>query len=106
MAKLSKKPDSSPYTLNKDVKSHITGTPARPRPRRKFGTVVQPESLLEESVATAAELERRVSSSTPGRPNLHGAHPLEAVEATPIRPPVVKQPPLSPEPEMVTGKLG
>jgi len=117
VAKLSKKPDSSPYTLNtdenspvfqsvKDVKSHITGTPARPRPRRKFGTVVQPESLLEESVATAAELERRVSSSTPVRPNLHGAHPLEAVEATPIRPPVVKQPPLSPEPEMVTGKLG
>lgn len=117
VAKLSKKPDSSPYALNtdenspvfrsvKDVKSHITGTPARPRPRRKFGTVVQPESLLEESVATAAELERRVSSSTPVRPNLHGAHPLEAVEATPIRPPVVKQPPLSPEPEMVTGKLG
>jgi len=118
VAKLSKKPDSSPYTLAsgenspvfrsvEDVKSHITGTPARTRARRKFGTVVQPYSLLEESVAPGTEVVRRVSSSTPVRPNRHGAHhPLEAVEATPIRPPVVKQTPLSPAPEMVTGKLG
>ena len=117
VAKLSKKPDSSPYSLAsgenspvfrsvEDVKSHITGTPARSRPRRKFGTVVQPCSLLEESVAPGTDLVRRVSSSTPVRPNRHGAHPLEAVEATPIRPPVMKQPPMSPPPEMVTGKLG
>ena len=118
VAKLSKKPDSSPYTLAsgenspvfrsvKEVKSHITGTPARSKPRRKFGTVVQPCSLLEDSVAPGTEITRRVSSSTPVRPNRQEPHPLEAVEATPIRPPpVMKQPPMSPPPEMVTGKLG
>lgn len=118
VAKLSKKPDSSPYTLAsgenspvfrsvKDVKGHITGTPARSKPRRKFGTVVQPCSLLEDSVGPGTEIIRRVSSSTPVRPNRQEPHPLEAVEATPIRPPpVMKQPPQSPPPEMVTGKLG
>ena len=119
VAKLSKKPDSSPYTLAsgenspvfrsvEDVKGHITGTPARSKPRRKFGTVIQPCSLLEDSsLAPGTENVRRVSSSTPVRPNCQEPHPLEAVEATPIRPPpVMKQPPQSPPPEMVTGKLG
>ena len=124
VAKLSKRPDSSPYTLSKGenspvftkvtsspgVKSHITGTPVRAMPRlRKFGTTIQPCSLLEESTAPGTETIKRVSSSTPLRPRLvtdTGPHPLEAVEATPIRPPPPRDTPMSPPPEMVTGKLG
>merc|ERR1719382_1902682 len=78
------------------VKEHLTGTPARAPPSsrtRKFGTVVQPSSLLD---ASALPSERRsstssVSSSTPLRPAhplaTPAPHPLEAVEATPIKPP-------------------
>ena len=70
VAKLNKRPDSSPYTLNTGenspvftkvtsspgVKSHITGTPVRAMPRlRKFGTTIQPCSLLEESTAPGTE---------------------------------------------------
>ena len=124
VAKLSKRPDSSPYTLSAGenspvftkvtsspgVKSHITGTPVRVMPRlRKFGTTIQPCSLLEESTAPGTETIKRVSSSTPVRPRLvtdTGPHPLEAVEATPIRPPPPRDTPMSPPPEMVTGKLG
>ena len=125
VAKLNKRPDSSPYTLNKGenspvftkvtsspgVKSHITGTPVRAMPRlRKFGTTIQPCSLLEESTVPGTEtIKRQVSSSTPVRPRLvtdTGPHPLEAVEATPIRPPPPRDTPMSPPPEMVTGKLG
>jgi len=125
VAKLSKRPDSSPYTLRAGenspvftkvmdspgaVKSHITGTPVRVKPRqRKFGTTIQPCSLLEESTAPGTEVIKRVSSSTPMRPRLvteTGPHPLEAVEATPIRPPPPRDTPMSPPPEMVTGKLG
>ena len=119
--KMKNKPDSSPYTLKsgenspvfakvtKDVKTHITGTPARKMPRRKFGTTIQPHSLLEESLAPGTELIKRVSSSTPVRHRINEEpHPLESVEATPIRPPTSspRQLPLSPPPEMVTGKLG
>ena len=124
VAKLSKRPDSSPYTLksgenspvftkvtgSSGVKSHLTGTPVRAMPRlRKFGTTIQPCSLLEESTAPGTEVIKRVSSSTPVRPRLvtdTEPHPLEAVEATPIRPPPSRASPLSPPPEMVTGKLG
>ena len=54
-----------------------------------------------------AKLSKKPDSSAPVRPNRQEPHPLEAVEATPIRPPpVMKQPPVSPPPEMVTGKLG
>ena len=118
--KMKNKPDSSPYTLKsgenspvftkvtEDVKTHITGTPARKMPRRKFGTTIQPHSLLEDSVAPATEVIKRVSSSTPVRHRTNEPHPLESVEATPIRPPTSspRQLPLSPPPEMVTGKLG
>ena len=125
VAKLSKRPDSSPYTLRDGenspvftkvmdspgaVKSHITGTPVRVKPRqRKFGTTIQPCSLLEESTAPGTEVIKRVSSSTPMRPKQvteTEPHPLEAVEATPIRPPPPRDTPMSPPPEMVTGKLG
>merc|ERR550525_702276 len=93
-AKVAANPDSSPYTMDTSesssspvfrrvereaevVKEHLTGTPARAPPSsrtRKFGTVVQPSSLLD---ASALPSERRsstssVSSSTPLRP----AHPL------------------------------
>ena len=116
--KLSNRPDSSPYTLKSTenspvftkvspVKTHITGTPARTMPRRKFGTVIQPQSLLEESVAPGTEMLKRVSSSTPLRQRqTDDPHPLESVEATPIRPPTLRQPPMSPPPQMITGKLG
>ena len=118
--KMKNKPASSPYTLKsgenspvftkvtEDVKTHITGTPARKMPRRKFGTSIQPHSLLEDSVAPGTEVIKRVSSSTPVRHRINEPHPLESVEATPIRPPTSspRQLPLSPPPEMVTGKLG
>ena len=122
IAKMNNKPDSSPYTLKSGENSpvftkvekvkpseHITGTPVRSsRGRlRKFGTSIQPSSsLLEASVAPGTETIKRVSSSTPVRPRPGEPHPLEAVEATPIRPPTFREAPLSPPPEMVTGKLG
>ena len=126
ITKLNNRPDSSPYTLQspaesgenspvfsrvEPAKTHITGTPARTRPGRKFGTTLQPQSLLEESVAPGTEMMKRVSSSTPLRQRTlsesRAPHPLESVEATPIRPPPpAKHPPMSPPPEMVTGKLG
>ena len=122
IAKMNNKPNSSPYTLKSGENSpvftkvekvkpseHITGTPVRSsRGRlRKFGTSIQPSSsLLEASVAPGTETIKRVSSSTPVRPRPGEPHPLEAVEATPIRPPTFREAPLSPPPEMVTGKLG
>merc|ERR1719228_2207410 len=129
-AKIGSKPDSSPYTISvtdggdsspvftkvesvtsKVVKKHITGTPARTKPTRKFGTVIQPASLLEESVMpSSGEEHKAVSSSTPLKAAMTGAenssepHPLESVEATPIRAPGNHQP-MSPQPMMVTGGL-
>eukprot|EP00092_Neocalanus_flemingeri_P012298 GFUD01013256.1.p1 GENE.GFUD01013256.1~~GFUD01013256.1.p1 ORF type:complete len:744 (-),score=268.89 GFUD01013256.1:271-2502(-) len=130
-AKMGSKPTSSPYTLTTDgntenspvfskvesvtskvVKSHITGTPARTKPTRKFGTVIQPASLLEDSVVPTMDTvdHKTVSSSTPVKPVRTGAeystepHPLESVEATPIRPPCSPEA-RSPPPQMVTGKL-
>merc|ERR1719187_539541 len=123
-AKIGSKPDSSPYTItvsggadaspvfSKVVKEHITGTPARTKPSRKFGTVIQPASLLEDSVMPTSTIEHKaVSSSTPLRAALTGfeensfePHPLESVEATPIRAPTSPEP-RSPEPMMVTGGL-
>lgn len=130
-AKIGSKPDSSPYTISvaggndaspvftkvetvnsKVVKKHITGTPARTKPARKFGTVIQPASLLEDSVMPTSTIEHKaVSSSTPLRAALTGfeensfePHPLESVEATPIRAPTSPEP-RSPEPMMVTGGL-
>jgi len=130
-AKIGSKPDSSPYTISvaggndaspvftkvetvnsKVVKKHITGTPARTKPARKFGTVIQPASLLEDSVMPTSTIEHKaVSSSTPLRAALTGfeensfePHPLESVEATPIRAPNSPEP-RSPEPMMVTGGL-
>ena len=129
--KIGSKPDSSPYTINvaegndaspvftkveavnnKVVKKHITGTPARTKPTRKFGTVIQPASLLEDSVMPSSNAEHKaVSSSTPLRAgvtgfeeNMNEPHPLESVEATPIRAPSGAEP-RSPEPMMVTGGL-
>merc|ERR1712130_828654 len=105
-AKIGSKPDSSPYTISvadgndaspvftkvetvnsKVVKKHITGTPARTKPARKFGTVIQPASLLEDSVMPTSTIEHKaVSSSTPLRAALTGfeensfePHPLESV---------------------------
>jgi len=127
-AKIGNKPCSSPYTLvsngsnenspvftkvesatNKVVKHHITGTPARVTRTRKFGSVIQP-SLLEDSVMPNSTQHKVVSSSTPVKSLLSGEdystepHPLESVEATPIRPPCCLAP-VSPQPEMVTGGL-
>jgi len=129
--KIGSKPDSSPYTISvtdgsdaspvftkveavtsKVVKKHITGTPARTKPTRKFGTVIQPISLLEDSVMPSSNVEHKaVSSSTPLRAavtgfeeNINEPHPLESVEATPIRAPSCVEP-KSPEPMMVTGGL-
>jgi len=130
-AKMGSKPDSSPYTISADgntensspvftkvetvtskvVKSHITGTPARTKPTRKFGTVIQPTSLLEDSVMPTSDMDHKtVSSSTPLKAAMTGSesicepHPLESVEATPIRAPG-SQEPKSPQPMMVTGGL-
>ena len=127
IAKVADKPDSSPYTMDTTennspvfrrvekegdvVKEHLTGTPARAPPRgRKFGTVVQPSSLglLD---ASSLPLERRssVSSSTPVRPThplaTPAPHPLEAVEATPIKAPSPEKLATSPAPQMLTGGL-
>ena len=75
--------------------------------RRKFGTSLQPCSLLEDSLRPeTSEPLKRISSSTPVRLGGQEPHPLEAVEATPILPPPPRDTPLSPPPEMVTGKLG
>eukprot|EP00090_Calanus_glacialis_P029012 TRINITY_DN4652_c0_g1_i1.p1 TRINITY_DN4652_c0_g1~~TRINITY_DN4652_c0_g1_i1.p1 ORF type:complete len:758 (-),score=294.39 TRINITY_DN4652_c0_g1_i1:255-2528(-) len=130
-AKMGSKPDSSPYTISaeantensspvftkvetvtsKVVKSHITGTPARTKPTRKFGTVIQPTSLLEDSVMPTSAMDHKtVSSSTPLKAAMTGSesncepHPLESVEATPIRAPGISEP-KSPQPMMVTGGL-
>lgn len=126
-AKMGSKPDSSPYTMNtensspvftkvetvtsKVVKSHITGTPARTKPSRKFGTVIQPASLLEDSVMPISAMDHKtVSSSTPlkaamtGPESISVPHPLESVEATPIRAPGSPEA-RSPQPMMVTGGL-
>jgi len=126
-AKMGSKPDSSPYTMSaensspvftkvetvtsKVVKSHITGTPARTKPNRKFGTVIQPASLLEDSVMPTSAMDHKtVSSSTPLKAALTGSesisepHPLESVEATPIRAPGSPEA-KSPQPMMVTGGL-
>ena len=128
-AKIASKPNSSPYVLNNigdeenspkltkvmtnvAIKSHITGTPARVKPNRKFGTVIQPLSLLEESVIPVHGIDHNVvSSSTPLKPEildqndfLPRPHPLEAVEATPIRPPNNAEA-KSPQPMLVTGGL-
>lgn len=121
-AKVAARPDSSPYTLDTTennspvfqkvearVEQHLTGTPARAVPRsRKFGTTMQPSSLLDSSALPTGK-RQSVSSSTPLRPCLAtpSPHPLECVEATPIRP-LAPSPArhTSPQPEVVTGGLG
>ena len=133
IAKVAAKPDSSPYTMDTTennspvfrrvekesenvVKEHLTGTPARaPRSSRsrKFGTVVQPSSLglLDASSLPSERRSSRssVSSSTPVRP-VHplatpAPHPLESVEATPIKAPSPEKQATSPAPQMLTGGL-
>eukprot|EP00092_Neocalanus_flemingeri_P095244 GFUD01121171.1.p1 GENE.GFUD01121171.1~~GFUD01121171.1.p1 ORF type:complete len:350 (-),score=110.45 GFUD01121171.1:39-1028(-) len=94
------------------VKSYITGTPARTKPNRKFGTIIQPASLVEDSVVPARDTmdHKAVSSSTQVKNVLTGAeystepHPLESVVATPTKLPAIPElrPPV---PQMVTGKL-
>ena len=64
---------------NKVVKNHITGTPARTKPTRKFGTMIQPANQSKDSVE-------------------------ERVEALPTRAQSVSEA-RSPEPMMVTGGL-
>ena len=64
---------------NKVVKNHITGTPARTKPTRKFGTMIQPANQSKDSVE-------------------------ERVEAPPTRAQSVAEA-RSPEPMMVTGGL-
>jgi len=121
-AKVEARPDSSPYAMDVTennspvfrkverevgtVKEHLTGTPARPARTRKFGTAMQPSSLaLLDASALPVERRESVSSSTPLRPAAGAPHPLEAVEATPIRAPSAPSAPTSPQPQMVTGKL-
>ena len=130
IAKVAAKPDSSPYTMDTTennspvfrrvekegdvvVKEHLTGTPARAPASsrsRKFGTVVQPSSLgLLDASSLPSERRSSVSSSTPVRP-VHplatpAPHPLEAVEATPIKAPSPQKQATSPAPQMLTGGL-
>jgi len=121
-SKLGTRPDSSPYTLQgeddgspqfervtAEPRVHLTGTPARPARQRKFGTVLQPASLLEQSLVAPPTEVRRQSSSTPLRPG-HAPHPHAVIEeATPIKAvqcsPAPMDCPASPPPEMVTGGL-
>jgi len=121
-SKLGTRPDSSPYTLQgeddgspqfervtAEPRVHLTGTPARPARQRKFGTVLQPASLLEQSLVAPPTEVRRQSSSTPLRPG-HAPHPHAVMEeATPIKAvqcsPAPMDCPASPPPEMVTGGL-
>jgi len=129
IAKVADKPDSSPYTMDTTennspvfrrvekegnvVKEHLTGTPARAPPSsrsRKFGTVVQPSSLgLLDASSLPSERRSSVSSSTPLRPThplaTPAPHPLEAVEATPIKAPSPEKQATSPAPQMLTGGL-
>jgi len=126
IAKVADKPDSSPYTMDTTennspvfrrvekeggvVKEHLTGTPARAPPSsrsRKFGTVVQPSSLgLLDASSLPLERCSSVSSSTPVRPlGTPAPHPLEAVEATPIKAPSPEKQATSPAPQMLTGGL-
>ena len=113
------------------VKEHLTGTPARAPTSsrsRKFGTVMQPSSLgLLDASSLPSSVRRSsrssVSSSTPVRP-VHplatpAPHPLEAVEATPIKAlesvesveatpikaPSPEKQATSPAPQMLTGGL-
>eukprot|EP00092_Neocalanus_flemingeri_P107629 GFUD01138159.1.p1 GENE.GFUD01138159.1~~GFUD01138159.1.p1 ORF type:complete len:339 (-),score=98.12 GFUD01138159.1:49-1002(-) len=94
------------------VKSYITGTPARTKPNRKFGTIIQPASLVEDSVVPARDTmdHKTVSSSTQVKNVLTGAeystepHPLESVVATPTKLPAIPES-RPPVPQMVTGKL-
>lgn len=91
----------------REVKVHITGTPAQlTRRARKFGTVLQPSLLAMESPVPQSTI---ATSSTPLR---GGKRALPDAEATPIRAPgaaaggpVEAAAPLSPAPEMVTGGL-
>ena len=99
------------------VKEHLTGTPARAPTSsrsRKFGTVMQPSSLgLLDASSLPSSVRRSsrssVSSSTPVRP-VHplatpAPHPLESVEATPIKAPSPVKQATSPAPQMLTGGL-
>merc|ERR1719319_145695 len=121
-AKVEQRPDSSPYAMDVTennspvfrkvereagaVTAHLTGTPARPARARKFGTAMQPSSLaLLDASALPVGAGQPVSSSTPLRPQAGSPHPLEAVEATPIRAPSPSAAPTSPQPQIVTGKL-
>eukprot|EP00092_Neocalanus_flemingeri_P086114 GFUD01108461.1.p1 GENE.GFUD01108461.1~~GFUD01108461.1.p1 ORF type:complete len:324 (+),score=103.92 GFUD01108461.1:58-1029(+) len=94
------------------VKSYITGTPARTKPNRKFGTIILPASLVEDSVVPARDTmdHKTVSSSTRVKNVLTGAeystepHPLESVVATPTKLPAIPES-RPPVPQTVTGKL-
>jgi len=112
---------------NEVVKQHITGTPALKRVRKQ-GTALRPnpiflaedstpmkenrctlapQPLLAEASALQTPQKQETTNSTPMKENrFTGApHPLDDVEATPILAPG-KLEPMSPEPQMVTGKLG
>lgn len=112
---------------NEVVKQHITGTPALKRVRKQ-GTALRPNpiflaedsTLMKENNCTSAPhpllaeastlltpQKQATTNSTPMKENrFTGApHPLDDVEATPILAPGKIQP-ISPEPQMVTGKLG
>jgi len=126
-AKMEDCPDSLPYSMEmtenegpvftkveeeveKTVKEHLSGTPARTKASRtrKFGTTIQPNELSgwEDSALVGNKGQASVSSSTPLR-NGHqpAAHPLEAVEATPILAPDMEAHTESPQPMLVTGRL-
>jgi len=88
------------------VKQHLTGTPAIKK-ARKQGTALRPNPMfLEEPSALLTPQKTENINSTPMKENrFSGApHPLDDVEATPILAPG-KMEPISPEPQLVTGKL-
>lgn len=133
--KMAQKPNSSPYILNQQdgenspkfekitkspeaknvvMKAHITGTPAVARRGRKFGTTIQPSMLAADS---PVPMTTRRMSSTPMRGKRALQVPTaDIVNSTPIRAPttiyteeemsVSLVVPMSPQAELVTGKLG
>ena len=70
------------------------------------GEEVEQGEMEEEDKSTMPARRDSVSSSTPLRvSNKASPHPLESVEATPIRAPDTEMEILSPQPMMVTGGL-
>ena len=70
---------------SKVVKKHIIGTPARTKPSRKFETVIQPPSLLEESTMPSSGLEHK-GAPYPGMAGHRLGHSLPGAAPPPARP--------------------